>query len=385
MGIKRFLKPPHQTFFLLGPRGTGKTTWLREHFKDAHWVDFLDEGVYQKYLANPSLFADEIRALPKNRWVVVDEIQRLPNLLNEVHREIETSHRFFALCGSSARKLRRSGVNLLAGRALSRAMHPFLANELGNGFSVEEALTHGLLPVVHQAKDKEDTLRSYAQLYLKNEIQAEAIVRNLPGFARFLPVAALMHGQTMNVSNLARESGISRETTTGHLNILEETLLCFKLPAYESKIRVRERRLPKWYWCDPGIVRAMKQSYGPPTAEERGPLFEGLVAQTLRACQDYTHHFDDMFYWSPAETKTTEVDFLLVKGKRKIAVEVKAGNTFNDSWGRGLKAVQDLPGVEKRILVRPHGLPMKLKTGVDVLPFSDFSSFLFSEKLFPTV
>jgi len=171
-------------------------------------------------------------------------------------------------------------------------MHPFVPEELDKQFDVNHALQYGLMPIVLDSTGKNETLKTYAQLYLKEEIQAEALVRNLSGFARFLPIAALYHGQTINVSNIAREAGVARTTAAGYLDILEETLLCFRLPAYEAKLRVRERKLPKWYWCDPGLVRAMKQSSGSLTPEERGPLFEGLVAQLLRAYKDYRSIFD---------------------------------------------------------------------------------------------
>ena len=246
--LRRILKAPEQSFFLLGPRGTGKSTWLRATFSHAHVIDLLSEETYQRLLANPGQFADELRAVPNGSWVIVDEIQRLPGLLNEVHRFMEEKRLNFVLCGSSARKLKRGGVNLLAGRALRRSMHPFVPEELGEQFDLEEILRYGSLPIVWDSTAKQETLSAYAQLYLKEEIQAEALVRNLPGFARFLPIAALFHGQTVNVTNIAREAGVARTTVTGYLDILEETLLCFRLPAYEAKLRVRERRLPKWYW-----------------------------------------------------------------------------------------------------------------------------------------
>ena len=253
--LSRIFKAPEQSFFLLGPRGTGKSTWLRVHFPDAYVIDLLSEETYQRLLANPGHFASELRSVPAGRWVIVDEVQRLPNLLNEVHRFIEEKRLHFVLCGSSARKLKRAGVNLLAGRALHRSMHPFVPEELGGQFDLEEALQFGLLPMIWDSTAKGETLSAYAQLYLKEEIQTEALVRNLPGFARFLPLAALFHGRTVNVSNMAREAGVARTTAAGYLDILEETLLCFRLPAYEARLRVRERKLPKWYWCDPGLVR----------------------------------------------------------------------------------------------------------------------------------
>lgn len=375
MYIPRLLEPPEQSFFLLGPRGTGKSTWLHANLADAYVVDLLAEETYQRLLAQPGAFADELRAVPSDSWVVIDEIQRLPDLLNEVHRFIERGGLRFVLCGSSARKLRRAGVNLLAGRALRRAMHPFLPEELGDSFSLDDALLWGLLPIVWSSEDKRETLLAYAQLYLKEEIQAEALVRNLPGFARFLPVAALFHAQTINVSNVAREAGVARTTVNGYLDILEETLLCFRLPAFEAKLRVRERKLPKLYWADPGMVRAMNRSFGPPHPEERGSLFEGLVAQTLRAYRDYCELFDDFYYWASGVSKT-EVEFLLRRGRELVAVEVKSGRQFTKTWCGGLRAVSELAGLKRRLIVYPTGPTLRTEDGIEVVPFQHFSQML---------
>ncbi|MBN1105814.1 MAG: ATP-binding protein [Deltaproteobacteria bacterium] len=378
----RILNKPDQSFFLLGPRGTGKSTWLRSTLCDERVIDLLSEETYQRLLAGPGLFADELRAIKPGSWVVVDEIQRLPTLLNEVHRFIEERRLRFVLCGSSARRLKRADVNLLAGRALHRSMHPFVPEELGEHFDLDEALRFGLLPIVWDSKAREETLAAYAQLYLKEEIQAESLVRNLPGFARFLPLAALFHGQIINVSNIAREAGVARTTVTGYLDILEQTLLCFRLPAYEARLRVRERRLPKWYWCDPGMVRAMKRASGGVAMEERGALFEGMVAQLLRAYRDYKGAFDEMHYWSPAAGSGTEVDFLLVKGTELVAVEVKSGNTFTETWCKGLRAVAQLKGLRRRIVVYPRGPVLRTEDGIDVFPFQDFAEQLVSNSLF---
>lgn len=379
--FKRILTPPKQSFFLMGPRGSGKSTWLRSLYPDSHVVDLLSEEKYQRLLARPALFADEMRALKPGSWVVVDEIQRLPQLLNEVHRSIEEKRLRFVLCGSSARKLRRAGVNLLAGRALNRAMHPFVPEELGGRFELDSALQYGLMPVVFDSEAKAETLSAYSQFYLKEEIQAEALVKNLPGFARFLPVAALFHGQTVNVSTIARDASVARTTVSGYLEILEETLLCFRLPAYEAKLRVRERKLPKWYWCDPGLVRSMKQSSGPVSPEERGALFEGLVAQVIRAYRDYRGLCDTMAYWAPAGGMLTEVDFLLEKEGRFVAIEAKSGGNFTENWCRGLRAAVDLKGLKRRLVVYPQGPVLRTQDGIDVLPFQEFCSLLASGEI----
>ena len=379
--LKRILNPPSQSFFLLGPRGTGKSTWLRALFPDAHLIDLLSEATYQGLLANPASLADQLRAVHPGKWVIIDEVQRLPALLNEVHRFIEQKRLKFVLCGSSARKLKRSGVNLLAGRALNRSMHPFVPEELGESFDVDNALQFGLLPIVWDSVEKSETLTAYAQLYLKEEIQAEALVRNLSGFARFLPIAALYQGQALNVSNIAREAGIARTTVVGYLEILEETLLCFRLPAFEAKMRVRERKLPKWYWCDPGLVRAIKRSSGVLIPEETGALFEGLVAQLLRAYIDYRRIFDVMYYWAPAGSVKTEVDFILRRNREFVAVEVKSGRVFSKRWCSGLRAIADLKGLQRRVIVYPHGPLLRTEDGIDVMSFDYFAGLLAENRL----
>ena len=379
--LNRIIRVPSQSFFLLGPRGSGKSTWLSAIFSDAHVVDLLSEETYQRLLANPGQFADELRTVSTGRWVIVDEVQRLPNLLNEVHRFIEEKRLKFVLCGSSARKLKRAGVNLLAGRALRRFMHPFVPEEIGEEFDLEETLRYGSLPIVWDSAARQETLSAYVQLYLKEEIQAEALVRNLPGFARFLPIAALFHGQNINVTNIAREAGVARTTVTGYLDILEETLLCYRLPAYEARLRVRERKLPKWYWCDPGIARAMKRTAGPVAPEEEGTLFKGLVAQLLRAYKDYRSLCDEIFYWAPSGRTTQEVDFILVRGSELIAVEVKSGRTFKNAWCKGLRVIETLEGLRRRIVVYPRGPAMKTQDGIDVMSFRQFSEELAADAL----
>ena len=379
--LKRILNPPSQSFFLLGPRGTGKSTWLRSLFPDAHLIDLLSEATYQGLLANPASLANQLRAVHPGKWVIIDEVQRLPALLNEVHRFIEQKRLKFVLCGSSARKLKRSGVNLLAGRALNRSMHPFVPEELGEPFDVDNALQFGLLPIVWDSVEKSETLTAYAQLYLKEEIQAVALVRNLSGFARFLPIAALYQGQALNVSYIAREAGIAITTVVGYLEILEETLLCFRLPAFEAKMRVRERKLPKWYWCDPGLVRAIKRSSGVLIPEETGALFEGLVAQLLRAYIDYRRIFDVMYYWAPAGSVKTEVDFILLRNREFVAVEVKSGRVFSKRWCRGLRAIADLKGLQRRVIVYPHGPLLRTEDGIDVMSFDYFAGLLAENRL----
>jgi predicted AAA+ superfamily ATPase len=352
-------------------------------FPGAHRIDLLDEALYQSLLADPSLFAAELGTLAQGDWVVVDEVQRIPGLLNEVHRHIEERGLRFAILGSSARKLKTAGTNLLAGRALWKTMFPFLPSELETDFRLDEVLRYGSLPVVWQAADKRQTLSAYVQLYLREEIRAEALVRNLPGFVRFLPIAALFHGQVTNVSAIARDSGTSRSTVAGYLEILEDTLLAFRLPAFEGKLRVRERKHPKLYWIDPGLVRAVKKQLGPITAEERGSLYEGWVLALLRAYAEERNLFDEISYWAPLDAARTEVDFLLRRGDLLLAIEVKTQARFSSSMLPGLKAVGGLSGVVRRILVYSGTRRLQVDDGIEVWPLEKLLAALEQDTLWP--
>ncbi|MDA8180483.1 MAG: ATP-binding protein [Desulfobacteria bacterium] len=379
----RLLFPPKGSFFLFGPRGTGKSTWLRTTFPSAHTIDLLDESLYQSLLADIGRFAGELRAVPKGTVVVVDEIQRIPSLLNEVHRHIEDRGLRFVLCGSSARRLKTAGTNLLAGRAVRRNMHPLLPEELGRDFDIESILRWGSLPVVWSAPDREEALAAYAQLYLKEEVQAEALVRNLPGFARFLPIAGLFHGQVINIAGIGRDAGVARTTISGYLTILEDTMLTFTLPAFEARLRVRERRHPKLYWADSGIPRAMKRQLGPVAAEERGHLFEGWIASVLRAYRDYGNLFDEWFYWAAGKGSGVEVDFLLRKGSALVAIEVKSSRNVREAELTGLRAITELPGVRRRLVVHMGDRSLATGDGIEILPVPAFLREVERGTIFP--
>ncbi len=381
--LHRITVAPKGSFFLFGARGVGKSTWARLSFAGAHRFDLLDEGLFQGYLSNPALFGAELRTLEPGSWVVVDEVQRIPGLLNEVHRAIEELDLRFALLGSSARKLKTAGTNLLAGRAQWRTMYPFVPEELGAAFDLESALEFGTLPLVVASEDRAATLAAYVQLYLREEIRGEALVRNLPGFVRFLPIAALAHGQVINVAGIARDSGTARPTVQGYLEILEDTLLAWRLAAFESRLRVRERKHPKLYWLDPGLVRAVKKQAGAVSSEEAGPLFEGWVHTLLRAYVETGPLFDEITYWSPAEARSVEVDFLLERGGEHLALEVKAGARFSTSWLAGLKAIGDLPRLVRRILVYTGSRELRTPEGIEVWPLPKFLAALAAGTLWP--
>lgn len=380
--FRRLVQAPRQSFFLFGMRGVGKSTWARAAFPAAAYVDLLDERLYQDLLADPSGFAASLGHLNAGDWVVVDEVQRLPPLLNEVHRLIELRRLRFALLGSSARKLKTAGVNLLAGRAFKRTMYPLTPAELGAEFDLARVLRHGSLPLVWVSEEPAAVLEAYAQLYLREEIRAEGLVRNLPGFVRFLAVAAVLNAQLVNVAGIARDSGVARPTVQGYLDILEDTLLTFRLPAYEANLRVRERKLPKLYWVDPGVVRAVKRQFGEVGAEERGALFECWVLTLLRAHAEQQALYDGIYYWSPHRSGV-EVDFLLRRGKEALAIEVRSAQRYHTGHLKGLRAIADLPGLVRRVLVYAGRRAFRSEDGIDIWPAGQFAAAVSESRLWP--
>ena len=382
MVYSRITRLPSRSFFLFGVRGVGKSSWARVTLPDALRLDLLDEALFHDLLADPSLFRQLVSAVTPGDWVVIDEVQRVPALLNEVHRLIEERGLRFALLGSSARKLKTAGTNLLAGRAVRKAMYPLVPRELGADFKLDEVLTYGSIPLVWTADGRREVLESYTQLYLREEIRAEAVVRNLPGFVRFLPIAALLHGQALNVAGIARDAGVARTTVTGYLEVLEDTLLTWRLPAFEAKLRVRERRRPKLYWVDPGLVRAVKRQLGPVSAEECGALFEGWLLGLLRAHAEEQPVFDSIHYWAPAESNT-EVDFLLRRDSEYLAIEAKASKRYNTALLKGLRAIEVLPGLVRRVLVHDGSRAFRTEDGIDVWPVKRFVEALQTDGLWP--
>jgi predicted AAA+ superfamily ATPase len=219
-------------------------------------------------------------------------------------------------------------------------------------------------------------------MYLQEEIQSEALVRNLSGFARFLPIAALFHGQVLNAASLARDAGVARNTVLGYLDVLEDTLLTFSLPAFEARLRVRERRHPKLYWTDPGLPRALKKQLDAVTAEERGHLFEGFIAGALRAYRDYSGLFDEWWYWAPGNESSVEVDFVLRKGRQLVAVEVKSTAKLQPRDYAGVLAIAELKGITRRVVVYLGSRELRTEDGAEVWPLPVFLDRLARGTLF---
>ena len=328
--------PENKSFFLFGPRGTGKTTWVKKSFPDGILIDLLDSSVYNTLLPAPQRLKSFIPPEFDN-WVIIDEIQRIPSLLNEVHRLIENKHIRFVLTGSSARKLRQKGVNLLAGRAVTRSMHPLTATELGDDFSLDRSLHYGLLPSVYVESDPSDYLSSYVQTYLREEVQQEGLTRSLQTFSRFLETSSFSQGAPLNIAEIARECGVNRKMAEAYFHILEDLLLATRLPVFTKRAKRRMTAHPKFYLFDAGVFRAIRPK-GPLDRPEEidGAVLETLIFQLIGAINDNDRLGYELYYWRTSNQQ--EVDFVLYGEKGLIAIEVKRASTVRSKQMSGLKA-----------------------------------------------
>lgn len=348
----RFLPIPSQSFFLFGPRGTGKSTWLRRQFPEALSIDLLQPDVYRDMTARPERLRELVRGAPRTPTVVIDEVQRVPELLNVVHALLEQPGApQFVLTGSSARKLRRGGVDLLAGRALYYTMHPFMAAEWP-AFQLETALTQGLIPLVVTAPQPDEVLRAYAALYLQEEVQLEGWARNIGGFARFLEAVSFSHAAVLNLSNVARETQIERKTVSGYLEVLEDLLLAFRLPVFTRRAQRQTSMHPKLYLFDAGVYRSLRPRGPLDRAEEiDGGAFEGLVAQHLRAWIAYSRRNCTLSFWRTRSG--VEIDFIVYGSDGFWAIEVKNNARIRSQDLHALRSFrQDYPSCELLCIYR---------------------------------
>jgi len=363
------LEPPaRQSFFLFGPRGVGKTAWLRARFPDALVFDLLESETYTRLLATPSRLADQIPSAYKG-WVVLDEIQRVPELLNEVHRLIEARRLRFVLTGSSARKLRRRGVNLLAGRALTRFMHPLTAGELGGDFDLRRALQFGCLPFACTEPDPHDYLRSYVTTYLREEVQQEGFARNLAAFARFLEAASFSQAAVLNMAAVARESAVSAKVVEDYFTILEDLLIAVRLPVFAKRAKRRVVAHPKFYFFDAGVFQAIRPK-GPldPPDEISGAALETLFLEQLRALNDYLGLGYALSYWRTATGE--EVDFVLYGARGLVAFEVKMAQRVRPDDLRGLRRFREAYPQARAFFVYT-GRRRWHEAGIEILPADD--------------
>lgn len=368
---KRFFTPPQQSYFLFGPRGTGKSTWLKEHYSNAYWVDLLDPEYFRFFSAGAERLRQILSEHSKQKIVVIDEVQKIPELLNVVHSMIEEKKGYqFIMTGSSARKLRKQGTNLLAGRALLKYMPPFYAGELGSSFDLNRNLRLGMLPIVLDSPTPEEVLRAYAGIYLKEEVQAEGIVRNVGDFARFLETMSFSHASLINASNIARECQISRKTVDGYLLILEDLLLSFHLQVFRRKAKRVLVNHPKFYFFDSGVYFSLRpKNFYEQESEKDGAALEGLVAQHLKAWVDARLENYKLNFWRTSSK--VEVDFIVSGPDCFLAIEVKNGSTIHPSDFRGLETFQeDYPEAKPLLLYR--GKHRFKERGILCCPIDEF-------------
>jgi len=382
MNFPRLLKRPTRSFFLFGPRATGKSTWLKSCFSDRLHFDLLRNDIYFILSSSPSAFRERVLAKnPKKTWIIVDEIQRMPNLLNDVHSLIENEGYQFALSGSSARKLKRSHANLLAGRALVKHMFPLTAAEYGDAVTLEKVLMFGSLPnVITDPDTRIEQLEAYVGTYLREEIKEEALTRNVQAFGRFLEVAALMNGQVTNLSNLARDAAVPRTTVSTYFEILVDTLLGNWLPAWIPRAKVKEVAHPKFYFFDCGVVRGVQKLLrDKPSGVERGFLFETLVFNELNAHISYSNIGGELFYWRTADGN--EIDFIWKRGSKVVAIEVKSSSRWKEEYNKGFRSLLSSKIVPQACYGIYCGQEILKKDFGLVLPWEEFLKRLYAGKI----
>ncbi len=376
---KRQFRPSLRSFFLLGPRGTGKTTYLLKHYKSAVFYDLLDYATYLRLLRDPSLFKKELLAIKNRKVIVVDEVQKLPRLLDDVQYFLSdiNNKKQFILSGSSARKLRRSSVNLLAGRASQKFFYPLVHSEYPADLPVEAVLKYGTLPEVLNLKkeaDKVEFLTAYVRTYLREEIQQEAVAKNMESFSRFLDTASLCNGQVTNLSSLSRDTGVARATLKNYFQILEDTLVGTWLRALRPRARIKETQAPKFFLFDTGVARALANQTGKDlNPMEKGFLLETYILHELKFWNQHHNWAGDIHFWKTHNG--AEMDFILQIEGRKVGLEIKASATWKKEFGRHLNKALKENTVQRALGV--YLGEQKLKHhAIEVYPLSDFLKIL---------
>ncbi len=349
--ITRLFTPLNTSYFLFGPRGTGKSTLMRRLYTDALWINFLNPQTEREYEARPEMLYDYVAANSNKQLIVIDEVQKVPKILSIVHDLIEQkTGKLFVLTGSSARKIKRMQGDMLAGRALSYYMHPFMASELGSDFNLQNALQFGMLPLIYQAEHKESALQAYISLYLNEEIKMEGLTRNIGDFSRFLEAISFSHGQIINISNIARDCSVNRKTTENYINILEDLLLLHRIPIFSKKSKRELINSDKIYLFDAGVYRALRpKRLLDVKTEIDGHGLEGLVLQHLIAWRDYSKRNPQIFFWQTRSK--VEVDFVVYSEDELVAIEVKNTTNINFKDVKALKAFATDYEVAKTVLL----------------------------------
>jgi uncharacterized protein len=377
--VIRFFQPPSQSYFLFGARGVGKSTWIHSFYSAARFIELLDPEQYWSYQAFPSRLKEFVYAHQDSKIFVLDEIQRVPHLLSVVHALIEEKRNWsFILTGSSARKLKRQGIDLLAGRAQLKYLHPFMAAELKENFDLVKALKYGLLPLIYESDDPQGVLKAYVALYMKEEVQAEGIVRNIEQFGRFLQAISFSQSAILNYTNIARECAVSSKTVETYTSILEDLLLAFKISVFNKKAQRHLSSHPKFYFFDVGVYTAIRPK-GPLDKPEEiiGHAIESLVAQHLRAWLDYSKKSGELFFW---RTKSgLEIDFIVYGEIGFYAIEVKSTRQISLQDLRALKEFKkDYP--ECRSILIYGGQDKLMRDDILCYPLKEFLLNLVPDK-----
>lgn len=378
--IPRILKPPQGSYFLLGPRGTGKSTWLRHYYPKAERIDFLLGEEERRFGAHPERIRDVSHALPEGSTLILDEIQRVPRLLPEIHSLIEEKRDIqYIMTGSSARKLRRSVSDLLGGRARLMQMGPFLASEVMENFSLEQALKTGLIPLIWGAIDPVQRLLDYLHLYLKEEVQAEGLVRQVGDFSRFLEIASFSHAALWTTADISRECSVKRSTVDNYLHILEDLLLAFTIPVFTRRAKRKLVAHSKFYFFDAGVYRILRPHGILDSSQEiEGLALEGLVAQHLRSWVMAQSEPHSLSFWR-TQTKL-EVDFVVYGPRGFWAIEVKRSPNLGPDDVRSLSAFKEEFPEASCFFVIP-GKRREVYRGFPVFPVEEFLLSIIPENL----
>lgn len=376
--IPRFFTTPTHSFFLFGPRGTGKSTWLHKEIDNAIWVDLLQPEQFRSFNARPERLKELVLANVDKKVIIIDEIQKAPKLLDVVHLLIEEKKGLqFILTGSSARKLKHTGVDLLSGRVYKKSLHPFMAAELKEKFDLDRALKHGLVPLIFMAQEPEQAVKSYAALYVREEVQMEGLVRNIGGFSRFLEAVSFSQASVLNITNVARECEIERKVVAGYIDILEDLLLAFRIPVFTKRAKRATVRHPKFYYFDAGVYRSLRPKGSLDRPEEiEGAALEGLVAQHLVAWNAYRNEANNIYYWRTRSG--TEVDFIVYGPEVFWAVEVKNTARVRDDDIRPLLAFKEEYS-ESQAFFLYRGKERMLRKDILCLPCAEFLQKLHPE------
>lgn len=381
--IERVLKiadAEEESVFLFGARQTGKTTLLLKLFPENRFYDLLETDTYERLRRNPALLRQELASAKAGEIVIIDEIQLIPELLNEVHWLIVRQGLHFILSGSSARKLKRRGVNTLGGRAVRNVLYPLVSAEVAD-FDIVKAVNRGMLPTHYLASSERQLMKrmqAYVSVYLKEEIQAEALVRKLSSFNRFMEVAALTDGEMVNYNNIAQDCGIDAKTVKEYFSILEETLVGYMVPAFRRTVKRRLNQAPKFYYFDVALPNyLLHRSNMQPGSDDFGHAFEHLVMQEIIAYLGYNGYENNLSYW---HTHTGyEVDAVL--GDAQVAVEFKSCREVQSKHLKGLKAFSE-EHPDARLIAVSLDVAPRLFNGVEVMPAKHFLQELWAGKIF---